>query len=174
MSRAEVTGRRVEVRSLGPDDWPTLRDLRLATLTDAPAAFRTTLADLQAWTEHDWRARLAERATFAAYRDGRPRGLVAAHVPETRPDQAELTSMWVSREARGDGVADALVTAVTEWARARALPSVGLWVMTENGTAQRFYARMGFVPTTDFTPDPADPCADQTRMVLKVGLSTVG
>jgi ribosomal protein S18 acetylase RimI-like enzyme len=55
--------------------------------------------------------------------------------------------MWVSPAARGGGLADLLVGAVTEHARQAGADRVTLWVAVGNDRARGFYQRMGFTPT---------------------------
>ena len=47
----------VEGRIVTPDDWSLFRDVSLRALADSPDAFRTTLAEAQAFTEDFWRQR---------------------------------------------------------------------------------------------------------------------
>ncbi|REF37074.1 GNAT family N-acetyltransferase [Thermasporomyces composti] len=159
----------VRTRLLGPDDWRELRAVRLEALRESPWAFGSTYARESAFTEADWRRRLsAGGATFLAYRDDDPAtavGISGGFFEESTPDTAELVSMWVRPEARGSGVADALVRAVLDWAVARGAARVHLWVTATNERARRFYERLGFVPTDERQPLPSDPTLDEIGMV---------
>jgi GNAT superfamily N-acetyltransferase len=53
----------------------------------------------------------------------------------------------VSPRFRGTGVANLLVLAVLNWARAEGFGSVHLWVAAENRAAERLYARHRFTRT---------------------------
>lgn len=144
----------MKVRRADPDEWATVRDVRLAALADAPDAFGSTLAREADRGEPQWRCRIRAWPWFLAWRAGRPAGLVAAV-----PDQAasgppaggrrawHLVSMWVSPQARGHGVADLLIATVMEHAEAAGAPRVTLWVALGNSRARAFYQRMGFTPT---------------------------
>ena len=135
------------VRRLGPEDWKLLRDIRLAALAEAPHAFSSTLAREQNLSEAQWRSRLAETAYFAAWQHGEPAGLAAGLDDAADPARPHLVSMWVSPQARGRGVADAVMAAVAGWARDRGAAALVLWVTDANPRARAFYRRMGFRST---------------------------
>ncbi len=145
-----------QVRRLSPDGWATLREVRLASLADAPYAFSSTLAREQGFGEEAWRDRIATSAIFVAWRGGSPAGM-AAGVPErtaraagfghAAAGTAHLVSMWVCPQARGLGVAGRLVESVCQWARADGAVRVELWVTEVNARARAFYARAGFAGT---------------------------
>jgi ribosomal protein S18 acetylase RimI-like enzyme len=58
---------------------------------------------------------------------------------------AGLYSMWVEPEARGTGIAPAIVAAIVDWAREGGYPVLGLGVTTSNARAIALYERLGFV-----------------------------
>lgn len=133
------------MRRLGPDEWRIYRGVRLRALREAPTAFGSTLARERGLAEADWRARLEARAQFVAIAGSRTVGTAAGIQAE--PGAAELVSMWVSPRFRGTGVANLLVLAVLNWARAEGFGSVHLWVAAENRAAERLYARHRFTRT---------------------------
>ena len=142
----------VPVRRLQPAEWAEVREVRLGALAESPGAFFATLEQEQAYDEQKWRQRLTETAYFGAWEDGRLIGLVACF-PEAGtdagPDGApaagwHLVAMWVSPDRRGRGIADRLVEAVCDLARARGGTRVALWVADANPRAQAFYRRLGF------------------------------
>ena len=71
----------VVVREVTPDDWETLRDVRLAALREAPYAFASTYAREASFTEEQWRGRINDRSvTYFAYlpENLEPAGLAGA------------------------------------------------------------------------------------------------
>src|SRR5262249_10790528 len=106
-------------------DWRRQRDVRLRALADTPDAFGALLADEQKFRDEDWIARLAktDRATFLAVLDGRDAGMI---VIGPYDDDAGLYGMWVAPEARGKGVADALISTGIEWARTQGFQRIFL------------------------------------------------
>jgi GNAT superfamily N-acetyltransferase len=155
-----MTGGMPAIHHAGPDDWERVREVRLRALRDAPDAFWTTLAEEEALTPAQWRERLGAEtsATFLGVRAGQVVGLVVVHPSTSAPGDAGLAAMWVAPEARGTGIAGALISAGVRWARGRGHPRVRLWINDANTVAARLYARHGFVPTgiTGTFPPPRE------------------
>lgn len=157
-----------------PGDGTRLRSLRLAALSESPAAFGSTLERESAFGDEEWAERAAasaqgrDRATWFAERSGRVVGLVGGH--RVRPGDAgvELVSMWTAPEARGLGVGRLLVQAVLDWAVDNGDESVSLWVTRGNDPAHTLYRSMGFLDTGDHQALPSDPCRDEVRMTRSV------
>ena len=148
----------IELQVLTPGDWGAWRRLRLAALAEAPYAFGSRLTDWQGDGDREerWRARLDIPGSFnvIAVLDGEPAGL-ASGVPSGE-GAAELISMWVSPAARGHGVGDHLVQAVSRWARQAGAEVLRLAVVPGNENAAALYQRNGFRLTGelgDLMPD---------------------
>ena len=62
-------------------------------------------------------------------------------------DGVELVKVYVARPWRGSGLADALLVAGLNFARARAAPQVELWSDTRFARAHVFYLKHGFERT---------------------------
>jgi len=151
-----------------------LRDVRLAALADAPDAFGSTLTREAGQPEGQWRARISARPWFLGFRGGQPAGLIAAFPQSPLPGQEptwHLVSMWVSRDARGAGLADSLVGAVTAHARSAGAARVTLWVAVGNDRARAFYRRMGFTPTGRRQRYPRPGAADLDEEEFACALS---
>lgn len=58
-------------------------------------------------------------------------------------------------QARGDGVGEALIDAVIDWADARNATSVHLWVIETNKYARLLYERCGSSPSGERRPLPS-------------------
>jgi len=134
----------MEIVRLGPDDWEMFRDLRVAALIDAPAAFGSTVEGERRLRESDWRAKLGSRAQFVARDGAATLGTVGAY---READVMELISMWVEPHSRGRGVATTLVERVIAYARIVRCSEVRLWVAEGNTIAERLYTRCGFAWT---------------------------
>jgi ribosomal protein S18 acetylase RimI-like enzyme len=140
----------IELRVLTIDDWPLWRSLRLAALAESPHAFGSKLSDWQGEGDQEsrWRDRLGipDSHNLVAFLDGTPAGM-ASGIPGADPDDIEVISVWVSPEARGRQVGDALLAAIEAWARHRSARSLMLAVAPRNEEAIRLYTRNGFAMT---------------------------
>jgi ribosomal protein S18 acetylase RimI-like enzyme len=145
----------IEIRALVPASWRLWRELRLAALAEAPAAFTSRLADWRDADEERWRARLAipGSVNLVALLDGTPAGM-ASGLPG-QDGTPQLSSMWVSPAGRGQGVGDRLVQAVAEWAGQQGAVVLRLTVAEGNERAAAMYRRNGFADARDpaGTPD---------------------
>jgi GNAT superfamily N-acetyltransferase len=86
---------------------------------------------------------------LVAERDGAVVGYAWAGIEprswkELRDECAFLHDIVVDAEARGHGVARALIDAVVAWSRARDMPRLMLWTAEANAPAQRLFAARGF------------------------------
>jgi ribosomal protein S18 acetylase RimI-like enzyme len=135
----------IGIRVLTEDDWRLWKELRLAALADAPAAFGSRLADWQDAGEERWRSRLAMPGSRNLVADvgGSPAGM-ASGVPAGDPAARELIAMWVRPDARGRRVGDALIAAVADWARTEGAAELRLAVYPHNTAAVNLYRRNGF------------------------------
>jgi GNAT superfamily N-acetyltransferase len=166
------------VRRIRPDEGPTLRDIRLAALAEAPGDATTTLARAEARPDHHWaeaavaNASGALQATFLAEPadasgtpdpDAPPVGLVGAYANET--GIVNLVGLWSAPGYRDVGVAAALLEAVAAWARSVGGDRLRIWVVDRNEYAKAFYLDQGFEPTGATIPYELDRRLEQVAMV---------
>jgi RimJ/RimL family protein N-acetyltransferase len=142
------TGFQLRIRQLAPDDWAEYREIRLAALTESPEAFGSTLARSQQYTEQVWRSHLTTAVTFAAERENDRRLIgIASGLPTATEGAAMLIGMWVSPDARRQGVGEALVRRVIAWAEEQGYRHLELDVTVGNDRAERLYEQCGFTRT---------------------------
>jgi GNAT superfamily N-acetyltransferase len=158
-----------KVEQVGPGDVARVRALRLRSLADAPDAFWVSLEDEQATPEDVWRERLGDPdgPFFVVVEDGVDVGLARGSRHWRHDGDAILTHVWVAPEARGCGAGQALVEAVTSWARDGGFRQLRLEVADDNAPAVRLYARMGFTPSgeTGTLPAPRDHITEHERVL---------
>ncbi len=154
-----------EVERLHPDDWQRLRTLRLRSIADAPDAFASTLAEIEALGESDWRQQLITLATYTAVVADADMGIARGVPDAANPDHAWLVSMWVAPEARGTGTGERLIQAVVAWASEAGYARLLLDVADSNQAAGRLYERMGFRRTgeTGRLPPPREHVTEHQR-----------
>ncbi|MDC0770152.1 GNAT family N-acetyltransferase [Streptomyces sp. HD] len=175
------------IRSIRADEWPAAKELRLAALRDpvASLAFLETYEEALARPDSFWQGRAAgacegadgAQQIIAEGPDGRWVGTLTVLVEEPGvPDwagypverkQGHVVGVFVRPEERGSGLTDVLFDAGLEWAWARGAERVRLIVHEENGRAQRFYRRAGFVPSGLVVPLPARPEETELEFVLE-------
>ena len=136
---------RMKIRRVGPSDWESFRAVRLASLSESPAAFGSTYEDWVDAPAERWQSRLTQvPLTLLACEATEVVGVVSGQ--PGGEDWVELISMWVAPSARGDGVARQLIDAVTLWAAEQDRRTY-LMVRRDNLRARRAYERAGFVDT---------------------------
>ncbi|QWB24674.1 MULTISPECIES: GNAT family N-acetyltransferase [Streptomyces] len=155
------------IRSVRADEWPAAKELRLAALRDPVAhlAFLETYEEAAAKPDSFWQERTAQgsegadavQQIIAEGPDGRWVGTLTVLVEEpgttdwagfeVQRKQGHIVAVFVRPEERGSGLTEVLFDAALEWSWAQGLERVRLIVHEDNGRAQRFYRRAGFVPS---------------------------
>jgi putative acetyltransferase len=106
---------------------------------------------------------------FLARRSGEALGCAGVAL---YPNFAEVKRMYVRPEARGQGIADALMDRLAEAARGAGLTILRLETGDRQQAAIRFYARSGFGDCGDFEPYssmPAENIATSIFMEKRLG-----
>jgi GNAT superfamily N-acetyltransferase len=163
----------VAIRRIRAEEGLALRELRLAALAAAPAAFGSTLAAEQAYPEDAWHQRARrgaagqDVATFIAQQSGLWVGLATGLAGSGGDSPGpQLVGMFVAEPVRRQGVASALIAAVAAWARATGADDLRLWVAAANAPALAVYRRSGFRPTGARRASPNWKDTDELEMAL--------
>jgi GNAT superfamily N-acetyltransferase len=177
------------IRSIRADEWPAVKELRLAALRDPVAhlAFLEAYEEAAARPDSFWRERAAgaaegvtERRQFVAVGpDGVWGGTVVVLVEEAGArdvfgvgigqDQGHLVGVFVRPEHRGSGVTQALFDAALAWSWESGLERVRLYVLEKNARAEAFYRKAGFVPTGGTALAPGDTGELELEFVIARG-----
>ncbi|HEY8950033.1 MAG TPA: GNAT family N-acetyltransferase [Rhizomicrobium sp.] len=136
----------ISVRRLDVPDVPALRELRLESLRLHPECFGADLETEEVMTVADMAARMHTGYSFGGFVDDELSGLVVFVKPNRKKTghTGELGAMYVRANARGSGLADALVEAVIDQAVATGTEQIKLTVNAENPRAIKLYERHGF------------------------------
>ena len=161
------------VRELAPGEEPLLRELRLAALRDLPEAFGGSLDAEASWSSDAWAERMREASWLVAERDDTCIGLAAlSHAPQDRPAEAWLWSWWVAPQARGTGVARAMLKFAERSCAERGWSTLSLGAFTANERAIAAFERLGF--TRSGSPLPSTSRPGETYVLMSrtlVGLA---
>jgi RimJ/RimL family protein N-acetyltransferase len=136
----------LQIRRLTTSDATLYREIRLEALQKNPEAFGSTFEKESVQPLSWFEAALDRAAIFGAFLDGTLAGIAAYGVYESakQAHKALLWSMYVRPTARNEGLGKQLVGAVLGHARGR-VEQVQLSVVSENESARRLYAALGFV-----------------------------
>lgn len=152
-----ITIRRIQ---LGEGD--LFKQIRLASLQDAPYAFSSSYDSALRRSAESWHeqaentAQGTNRATFIAFSDEKPIGIAALYRLEDKADVGEVLQVWVAPEYRGMNVAWDLMNTIFWWARENNIHSIIAGVTDGNTRAQKFYTKYGFSITDESSPPHSD------------------
>ncbi len=163
------------IRVLLPQDWPLVRQVRLASLAESPHAFTSTHEREAAFDESTWEERATTCRWFVAVEDGAMIG-VAGGVDGSPDDPAtrELVGMWVAPLHRGRGIALQLLDAVSDWARSDGASLLCLGVREGNDDAREAYVRMGLRPSGETVAERDHPGRSIEIMVVDLQSQRTG
>lgn len=133
------------VRRLSSQDADAFRSIRLESLQQNPEAFGSTLERESNEPRMYFVERLERNALFGGFARGTLMGIVGfcpLEGPKLR-HRGVLWGMYVRPEARGTGLATALIESLIEHAR-KDVEQIQLTTIASNPRALRFYQRMGF------------------------------
>jgi ribosomal protein S18 acetylase RimI-like enzyme len=133
------------IRRTTEEDWEILKEIRLASLLDAPTAFGVSHASAAAYSDAQWRDRASGRiqsAYLLAFVNGVAASMVAGVVSPAL--EFNLIAMWVKPAYRGTPVATGLVDSMKTYAVSQGHTRVVLDVSPDNGRAAAFYRKQGF------------------------------
>lgn len=103
----------------------------------ASTADQRARALLERLNDPDWAARWA-------LAQGAPVGILTLH---RQGGDAEIDSLYLLADCRGQGLGSRLMDAAREQAQAWGCSRLTLWVLEANSSAQGFYRHCGFSPT---------------------------
>ncbi|MBC54245.1 MAG: GNAT family N-acetyltransferase [Gammaproteobacteria bacterium] len=160
------------IRVLTPADWLTYKSIRLASLRDAPDSFGSTYERESVFMQPEWESRLdpvgrAKTALPLVAECGvDPVGVAWGLVQDTDLKVAHVFQMWVSPDARGRGIAKALLNRITDWAIGRNCHLIELSVTTTNAAAVGLYDSSGFLSSGQ-VEDLREGSALKTKIMIK-------
>ena len=166
------------VRRIAADQGVVFRELRTASLREAPYAFGETLEEAlsaDASTFEETAARHAASPTstsFILYTEGHPAGLIGACFEDAPSHRAFVSELWVAPAVRHLRGGELLVNTASGWLAGAGATEIYAWIADENRNAMRFYERLGFGPTGEHERIARAPDQFQTLLVRHVPQET--
>lgn len=156
------------VRRASVGDAARLRAIRLESLLDTPEAFGVTYEDASTWSMRRWRTVAAQWNFYLGERNDTVVGMISGGFNDQHPATCWMYGMYVTPDARGTGLASALVDAVAEWARDEGTSELYLHVTETVVRARAFYQKIGFAATGDSMTMGRDPSIRLMTMVRRL------
>jgi ribosomal protein S18 acetylase RimI-like enzyme len=143
--------RKVTVRAVKEDDWPALRELRLAALRTDPLAFGSTIDREERYPPEHWQERARQASGSRAVTvvaEENAGGLAGMGGIFSDGESFHAWGMWVRPERRRLGLGAAILDALLDWLAQR-FPGASLLLEVNplQEAAVRLYRSRGFEPT---------------------------
>ena len=139
------------ITRLDPDAWQDYKILRLQALATDPQAFEASYDELRAKPDTYWTERIQDvverRGSWLLFakREQRLIGMVGALTADER-HIANISAVFVAREARGLGIGTELMSALlSELRQERSIHRLRLYVNASQTAAVHLYDRLGFL-----------------------------
>ncbi|OGM14260.1 hypothetical protein A2W15_00935 [Candidatus Woesebacteria bacterium RBG_16_41_13] len=172
---AEMTSRSSNVRivQLTPEDWESLRKLKLRSLQQEPIAFLNYQDGMDTYlerTEYEWRKKLDEQASSTVYvfaeENGEFIGMVNALINQ-KEKEALIQHLYVDPEHRGQMVGKRLLENLLQKLKDRGnIEKAKLAVLETQKPAIRLYESLGFEKTGEILVMRGDRHYKSFRMEL--------
>lgn len=160
----------MRVQRLDEEDWRTLRDIRLRSLTEDHPVLGSVERE-QGFKEAHWRMRLRGSPWFVATHARRPIGLVSVIVePGTPAGERHVMGLWVAPERRGTGVGEALLAAAAQEALADGATRLTAWLLDGDSPVEAVLRAAGFAPSGVRMPVPRDRSLTEERWTHELGV----
>jgi len=163
-----------DINLLTPDDWRTLRKIRLSALSESPHAFLSTYEKEIEYDESKWRAEFARGDWYVGMikvgSADKPVSVAGiTRESDTPPHQRFLQNVWVAPEFRRQGVAFNMIKEVLDRLKLSGVRTVLLGVLDGNSSAMGLYMRLGFVSCNSRQPLKGFPGRSEEIMQLNLG-----
>ena len=161
---------------LKPDDWPTLRMLRLSALRESPHAFLSTYEEESKYDDSKWRTEFARGDWYVGMvrveSADKPVSIAGITRESGTPaHQCFLQYVWVAPEFRRQGIAFSMINEVLDRLKLSGVRTVSLGVLDGNRSAMRLYLRLGFVRSNHRQPLEEYPGRSEELMQLDLALT---
>ena len=164
----------MRLRKLEAHESALLRELRLRALQDAPSSFRDTYSDMVVrpasyWDDLTREVTNGERnVAFIAYDVADLVGLAFGLVDPVQNGTGRAGGMWVDPRWRRQGIGEALLRKVINWAQEQQLERLKLWCVVDAVGPCSLYRKLGFELTGSQQPLSKDSTFRVAEMELQL------
>ena len=133
------------LRALTPDDWQIWKEIRLESLKIHPEAFGSSYEESSQMADDSFRRALQDTFVFGAFKEQELIGVArfAASQGVKQKHKGSLISVYLKKEHRGAGIAEALIKKVIEHAKTQ-VSQLHCTVVADNTAAVELYKKLGF------------------------------
>lgn len=135
----------LQIEPLREKDWELWKKIRLEALQTHPEAFGSSFEEEAIYTELEWKKTFKSSVIFGAFLDNQLVAVSGFYIfqPLKMRHKGALFGMYVKPEARGKGIADALIKKIISHAHSSVI-QLYCSVVTSNKTALKLYQKHGF------------------------------
>jgi RimJ/RimL family protein N-acetyltransferase len=152
----------ITVRRIQIGETELYKQVRLASLRDAPYAFGTTYDSALQRSSEFWRKRADSTAhgtdagTFIAFSNDVPIGMASLLRIDGQADAGELMQVWIAPEYRGTSAIWNLIDTIFGWADENNFRRIIAGVTKVNARALKFYIKYGFSVLAESSANDSD------------------
>lgn len=163
-----------DIKLLTPDDWRTLRKVRLSALQDSPDKFLSTYEQEEKYAASRWRAEFVRGDWYVGVAGmespGQPVSMAGiTREADTPAHECFLEYVWVAGNFRRRGIAFNMINEVLDRLKLSGVQTIFLWVLDGNEAALRLYELLGFVSCHHRQPLAAFPGRSEELMQRHLG-----
>lgn len=129
---------------LAREQWPIVRDMRLAALRESPQAFLGAFEDELVFQPDDWIKTFESASWHGCFMDDSPVGIAKSSILTEHPDERYIESFWVKPQHRNQRIARLIVRSVVAEAKEEGRRFIRLSVLHKNWAAVAALRQLGF------------------------------
>jgi ribosomal protein S18 acetylase RimI-like enzyme len=157
------------VKKLTENEWPRLKEIRLAALQDDPSSFLSNHKREVTYDEQQWREEFSRGEWNIMLVGDKGIGLLGVTREKKTPaEECYLEYLWIARDSRRTGLGSTLLRTVLDNLRGAGVETVWLYILNGNHGALRFYQRFGFERTNERHLLPDHPAGSEEGMKLRL------
>lgn len=126
------------------DQWPIVREMRLAALRESPQAFLGVFEDELIFQPDDWIKTFESASWHGCFIADSPVGIAKSSILTEHPEERYIESFWVNPQHRNRRIARLIVHSIVDEARREGRLFIRLSVLHTNRAAIAVIRQLGF------------------------------